>query len=162
MIYSYSTDGGATWSGAKKITPAGSAQWQPWSGVTQDGSTLWVAYYDRSYNNCEFTGCNDITLANVNNPWSNVPTIGHRRITTSSMPNLIPANNPLEAGFLGDYMWLAVDARGRPKIVWADMRGRIAARGWGLTPPPHGFYLRATIKRWAMYREWYTKRSPGS
>jgi hypothetical protein len=31
-------------------------------------------------------------------------TIDRRRITTSSMPNLIPANNPVEAGFLGDYM----------------------------------------------------------
>jgi len=24
----------------------------PWSGVTPDGSTLWVAYYDRSYGAC--------------------------------------------------------------------------------------------------------------
>jgi len=123
VFYSSSTDGGAHWSVARRITPAGSAQWQPWSGVTRDGSTLWVAYYDRSYGNCEFTGCNDITLANVHNPWSNVPSIGHHRITTGSMPNLIPTNNPLEAGFLGDYMWLAVDARGRANIVWADTRG---------------------------------------
>jgi hypothetical protein len=33
------------------------------------------------------------------------------------------ANNPIEAGFLGDYMWLTVDAMGRPNIVWADTRG---------------------------------------
>jgi hypothetical protein len=39
------------------------------------------------------------------------------------MPNLTTANNPLEAGFLGDYMWLALDARGRPNVVWADTRG---------------------------------------
>jgi hypothetical protein len=123
VFYSHSTDGGASWSAARKITPAGSAQWQPWSGVTRDGSTLWVAYYDRSYGNCEFTGCNDITLANVHNPWSNTPSVGHHRITTSSMPNLTAANNPLEDGFLGDYMWLAVDARGRANIVWADTRG---------------------------------------
>jgi hypothetical protein len=123
VFYSSSTDGGSHWSAARKITPAGSAQWQPWSGVTQDGSTLWVAYYDRSYGNCEFTGCNDITLARVSHPGSSAPSIDRRRITTSSMPNLIPANNPVEAGFLGDYMWLAVDARGRPNIVWADTRG---------------------------------------
>jgi hypothetical protein len=123
VFYASSTDGGAHWSAAIQITPAGSAQWQPWSGVTRDGSTLWVAYYDRSYGNCEFTGCNDITLANVHQPSSNAPSIGHHRITTSSMPNLIVANNPLEAGFLGDYMWLAVDALGRPNIVWADTRG---------------------------------------
>ena len=123
VFFSHSSDGGASWSAARKITPAGSAQWQPWSGVTRDGSTLWVAYYDRSYGNCEFTGCNDITLANVRNPSSNAPSVGHHRITTSSMPNLTAANNPVQQGFLGDYMWLAVDARGRANIVWADTRG---------------------------------------
>ena len=123
VFYSHSTDGGATWTAARKITPAGSAQWQPWSGVTRDGSTLWVAYYDRSYGNCEFTGCNDITLASVHHPWSNTPSVSHHRITTSSMPNLTATNNPVQDGFLGDYMWLAVDARGRANIVWADTRG---------------------------------------
>jgi len=39
------------------------------------------------------------------------------------MPNLTPTNNPVEAGFLGDYMWVATDARGRPHVVWADTRG---------------------------------------
>jgi hypothetical protein len=39
------------------------------------------------------------------------------------MPNLTPANNPVQAGFLGDYMWLAVDNRGRAHVVWADTRG---------------------------------------
>ena len=40
------------------------------------------------------------------------------------MPNLVPSNNPVEAGFLGDYMWLAVDPRGKPLVVWADTRGQ--------------------------------------
>jgi hypothetical protein len=40
------------------------------------------------------------------------------------MPNLVTANNPLEAGFLGDYMWVAVDGNGNPHVVWADTRGR--------------------------------------
>ena len=95
----------------------------PWSEVTSDGSTLWVAYYDRSYGNCEQTGCNDITLAKVVHPTSNAPVIGHSRVTTNSMPNLTTANNPVQAGFLGDYMWLTVDSRGRPNVVWADTRG---------------------------------------
>jgi hypothetical protein len=123
VFYSFSVNHGATWSSATKITPAGSAQWMPWSAVAPDGSTLWIAYYDRSYGTCEQTGCNDITLARVLHPASNEPSIGHRRITTSSMPNLTRANNPVEAGFLGDYMWLTVDARGRPNVVWADTRG---------------------------------------
>ncbi len=95
----------------------------PWSGVTPDSSTLWVAYYDRSYGNCEQTGCNDITLAGVKNPASANPAISYQRVTTSSMPNLVVANNPIQAGFLGDYMWLAVDAKGQPNIVWSDTRG---------------------------------------
>jgi hypothetical protein len=123
VFYSYSTNGGATWSAATKLTPAGSAQWMPWSAVAPDGSTLFVAYYDRSYGNCEQTGCNDITLARVTNPATASPKVSFDRVTTSSMPNLLPGNNPLEAGFLGDYMYLAVDANGFPNIVWSDTRG---------------------------------------
>jgi hypothetical protein len=91
--------------------------------VSPDGSRLFAAYYDRSYGNCELTGCNDITLAEIGNPTSATPSIRHRRITTSSMPNLTATNNPNEAGFLGDYMWITLDTQGRPNIVWADTRG---------------------------------------
>ncbi len=127
VFYSFSTDGGATWSAATNLTPASkfgaNAQWMPWSAVAPDGSTLWVAYYDRSYGNCETTGCNDITLAKVKSPASGSSKVSYRRLTTSSMPNLVPANNPLEAGFLGDYMWVTVDGKGTPYVVWADTRG---------------------------------------
>ncbi len=127
VFYSYSTNGGATWSAAKNLTPKSkfgpTAQWMPWSGVTANGRTLWVAYYDRSYGNCETSGCNDITLAAVKSPATGSATVSYHRITTASMPNLVVANNPIEAGFLGDYMWLTVDAMGRPNIVWADTRG---------------------------------------
>ena len=127
VFYSYSTNGGATWSAATNLTPKSkfgpTAQWMPWSGVTANGRTLWVAYYDRSYGNCETTGCNDITLAAVKRPATGSPTVSYQRITTASMPNLVVANNPIEAGFLGDYMWLTVDAKGQPNIVWADTRG---------------------------------------
>ena len=125
VFFSVSIDGGATWGPAVNVAPASkfgpSAQWQPWSAVTSDGRSLWIAYYDRSYGNCEFDGCNDITLARVR-PTAN-PIITYTRITTASMPNLTPANNPVQAGFLGDYMWVAVDSTGRPHIVWADTRG---------------------------------------
>ncbi len=82
VFYAYSTDGGATWSSTFQITPAGSAQWQPWSAVTHAGNVLWVAYYDRSYGNCEFDGCNDITLARIKNPSSPSPQIAFQRLTT--------------------------------------------------------------------------------
>jgi hypothetical protein len=124
VFYSFSTNGGAAWSVAFKLTPAGSAQWMPWSAVAPDGKTLWVAYYDRSYGSCESTGCNDITLAKIKNPASGSPSVSYQRLTTSSMPNLVPANNPLEAGFLGDYMWVTVDNKGNPYVVWADTRGQ--------------------------------------
>jgi hypothetical protein len=124
VFYAYSTDGGATWSETRQITPAGSAQWQPWSAVVSSGRRLWVAYYDRKYGQCEFTGCNDITLVEIENPTSSSPDMSFRRLTTSSMPNLTPANNPVQAGFLGDYMWVTVNKHGTPYVVWADTRGR--------------------------------------
>ena len=124
VFYNYSTDGGATWSNPRKLTPRGSAQWMPWSAVSPDGRTLWVAYYDRKYGTCEMTGCNDITLARIQNPASRWATVSNQRLTTSSMPNLVPANNPVQAGFLGDYMWVTVDIYGNPYVVWADTRGQ--------------------------------------
>jgi len=122
ILYAYSTDGGATWSSSYNLTPAGSAQWQSWSAVTPEGK-LWVAYYDRSYGNCEYDGCNDITVVRVTNPATASPSTTYQRVTTSSMPNLTPANNPVQAGFLGDYMWVTTNDKGRPLIVWSDTRG---------------------------------------
>ena len=127
VFYAHSTDGGATWSSPFNVTPKArfgvTAQWQAWGAVTADGRTLFVGYYDRSYGTCETTGCNDITLATVEHAATASPSIKYTRITTSSMPNLVPANNPIEAGFLGDYMWVSVDVHGNPLIVWADTRG---------------------------------------
>jgi len=127
VFYAYSTDGGATWSNTVDVTPAAklgkNAQWMPWSAVAPDGKKYYVAYYDRSYGNCETTGCNDITLATIEKAATASPTIKYQRITTSSMPNLVVANDPLEAGFLGDYMWVSTDSHGKPSISWADTRG---------------------------------------
>jgi hypothetical protein len=128
VFYSFSTNGGTTWSPTANVTASlgETAQWQPWSDVMGDGSALQVAFYDRHYGNCEFTGCNDITLATISNPRSTKPSMDFQRITTSSMPNLIPANNPLQAGFLGDYMWVEVSRHNfnqdTTHIVWADTR----------------------------------------
>jgi hypothetical protein len=128
VFYAFSTDGGATWSTAANLTAANrfgkTAQWMPWSAVSPDGRSLWVAFYDRSYGSCETTGCNDITLARVSRAATKSPSFAYTRLTTSSMPNLLPSNDPLEAGFLGDYMWVTVDNRGNPYVVWADTRGQ--------------------------------------
>jgi hypothetical protein len=123
VFYAYSTNGGASWSDPVQVTPEGNAQWQPWSDVAAHGRTLWIGYYDRSYGDCETEGCNDITLVGVTNPATSTPDVEHTRLTTDSMPNLVIANNPLQAGFLGDYMWVEADNGGRAHVVWADTRG---------------------------------------
>lgn len=127
VFMAVSTDGGVTWGPTIDVTPASrfgpSAQWMPWSAVAPDGRKLYIGYYDRRYGNCETTGCNDITMATVGNPASASRSFEYTRITTSSMPNLVVANNPVQAGFLGDYMWVTVDRRGQPYVSWADTRG---------------------------------------
>ena len=130
VFYSFSTNRGTTWSPTVTVTPRSrlgeNAQWQPWHDVAGDGSKVYAAFYDRQYRDCEFTGCNDITLATISNPRSSSRRIRYKRITTGSMPNLIPANNPLQAGFLGDYMWVEVSHHNFNQrdvhIVWADTR----------------------------------------
>lgn len=130
VLYAFSTNRGATWSPTVTVTPRSrlgeTAQWQPWSDVMGDGSILQAAFYDRQHGDCEFTGCNDITLATIRNPRSANPRISYRRITTASMPNLVPANNPIQAGFLGDYMWVEVSRHNfnqrTTHLVWADTR----------------------------------------
>lgn len=127
VFYSWSTDDGASWSGPINITSGRlfgkTAQWQPWGSVSADGKSLYVAFYDRRFGECEFKGCNDITLATIKHPATS-PTFSYTRLTTSPMPNLVPANNPAQAGFLGDYMWVATFRNDAPYVVWADTRGR--------------------------------------
>jgi hypothetical protein len=128
VFYAFSTNGGLLWSPTINVTAklGKTAQWQPWHDVMGDGSKVQVAFYDRHYGNCEFTGCNDITLATISNPRSAKPSIKFKRITTSSMPNLTTANNPIQAGFLGDYMGVEVSRHNfnqrATHIVWADTR----------------------------------------
>jgi hypothetical protein len=128
VFYSFSTDRGKTWSATTLVTggrPFGkTAQWQAWGAVSPDGAKYYVGFYDRSHGPCEPSGCNDITLATIKQPASAHPVFAFRRLTASSMPNLIPANNPVQAGFLGDYMWVATLGNGAPYVVWASTDGR--------------------------------------
>jgi PASTA domain len=142
VFYAYSTDGGATWSDPATITPRANprfgetAQWAPWSAMAPNGH-LWVAFYDRSFGNCEFTGCNDVSAAEITNPASSSPTYRYYRVTTSSMPNLTAEANPIEAGFMGDRMHLEVDGQNRAHIAWTDTRPFA-----GTTPEEDVFYAR--------------------
>ena len=56
------------------------------------------------------------------------------------MPNLTPANDPVQAGFLGDYMFIQV-AGGAVHIVWADTRGV----GGSANPVPEEDVYYATV-----------------
>ena len=127
VFYAFSTNHGATWSATINVTPASrigrSAQWMPWSAVAPNGHNLFIAYYDRSHGRCEITGCNDITMATITRPATASAHVGYTRVTTASMPNLVVANNPVEAGFIGDYMWVSTDRNGHPSVAWADTRG---------------------------------------
>jgi hypothetical protein len=128
VFFVYSENGGSTWSAPVNVSPSSvsgtTAQWMPWSAAGPLGKTLWVAYYTREYGNCETNGCNDIVLAKIANPRNPSIAITYNRLTTSAMPNLVLANNPYQAGFLGDYMWVTADNSGRPYVVWADTRGK--------------------------------------
>jgi len=118
VFVSISKDRGVTWSGAKQVTRNMKAQWQPWGDVGEDGN-LYVGYYDRRFDQCEDTGCNDISLASSHGGknWSS------RRISTGSMPNVPCDANPFQCGFAGDYMSIQF-ANGKVYMVWADSRGR--------------------------------------
>jgi hypothetical protein len=133
----HSDDQGATWSPAKLVSSDDqhAAKWQPWLAVGPDG-IVYIAYYSRQFGGCETTGCNDIVLAAS---LDHGKTFKHVRITTSSMPNLVPANNPTQSGFLGDYMNIAANTEGA-YIVWADTRPHV-----GNIPTRNVFY--AFIKR---------------
>ncbi|HEX9245203.1 MAG TPA: sialidase family protein [bacterium] len=114
-----SGDGGQTWSSPTLVSnddKNGAAQWQSWMAVGPDG-TVYVAYYDRQFG-CESTGCNDITLAVSTNHGHS---FRHFRLTTDSMPNLTDANNPVQSGFIGDYMSVTANGSGA-YVVWADTR----------------------------------------
>jgi len=148
ILFRRSTDGGATWGATKLVTRVtgaqGSptdpnAQWQAWGDVAENGD-LTVGYYDRKYGGCEGSGCNDITLARSRN---NGGTWTYQRISTGSMPNLTPANNAVQAGFLGDYMW--TQAFGSSvHLAWADTRGVVGSAN--PTPEEDVYYATAPVR----------------
>ena len=100
VFYNYSTDGGATWSAAFKLTPAGSAQWMPWSAVVPDGKTLWGRLLRSQIRQLRVRPVATTSpLPRSRIPSTNSPSVSYQRLTTSSMPNLVPANNPVQTGF---------------------------------------------------------------
>ena len=113
-----SNDGGTSWSNPKLVNSDESAQYYPWGDVDESGN-LYVGYYTREKGTCETDGCLDFQLSTSTDDgasWSK------QRITTSSMPNLTPDNNPAQAGFIGDYNSISVAPFG-VLMTWADTRG---------------------------------------
>ena len=113
-----SSDGGASWGAPMLVNDDTSAQYFPWGDVDEDGD-LYVGYYTREKGSCETDGCLDFQLSTSVDGGA---TWQEQRITTSSMPNLTPDNNPAQAGFIGDYNSISVAPFG-VLMTWADTRG---------------------------------------
>jgi hypothetical protein len=120
VFASISNDGGANWNAPTKVTNSAdtAAQYFPWGSLGKKGN-LYVMYYDRRYGSCESSGCLDVTLATSTDNGAHWT---HTRITTGSMPNLTPVNNPFQQGFIGDYNSLTIGG-GKVWMAWADTRG---------------------------------------
>lgn len=130
IVRSVSTDGGATFSGTAtpvdqlpSVSRDGATptdQFWSWSAMNPRNSRVLVAYYDRSFGDCQATGCMDISLRR-----SNGSTV---RVTSESMPppNDFAAPNGYST-FFGDYMGLAVGSDGVAHPVWTDSRNPIFA-----------------------------------
>ena len=126
ILYSVSTDGGKTFSGASVdprngslVTNApgqvGTDQFWQWTAITNSG-TVAVDYYDRQYGRDEFNGSSDFSLSTSRNG-INILT---QRVTTSSMPAPTQFYGPKGGQFYGDYTGLTAVNDIHP--VWSDTR----------------------------------------
>lgn len=128
ILRSVSTDGGVTFTGTttpptdlEAVSQDGSVptdQWWQWSAENPRTGSVVTAYYDRSYDDCQSTGCMDISMRRASGSFV--------RVTSESMPpsNEFPASNGFST-FMGDYMGLAVGSDGVAHVVWTDSRNPI-------------------------------------
>jgi hypothetical protein len=128
ILRSVSTDAGATFTGTttppseleavSKDGDVATDQWWQWTAKNPTSGGVLTAYYDRSYGDCQATGCMDITLRRSNGSFV--------RVTNESMPpsNEFPDANGFST-FMGDYMGLAVGSDGIAHPVWTDSRNPI-------------------------------------
>jgi hypothetical protein len=122
ILLSVSSDGGATFTGARTdprtlatVNPdpgqATTDQFWQWAAFTRTG-LLAVSYYDRQFGSDEATGASDESLSGS----LGLAAFGTRRVTSSSMP----PPTEFSAQFLGDYAGLAADDVAHP--FWTDTR----------------------------------------
>jgi hypothetical protein len=122
IVYSVSSDGGATFTGTAadvRTMPvvtqdpgqATTDQFWQWESFTKNGK-LAVSYYDRQYGTDETTGYSDVSLSGT----GDLARFGTNRATSSSMPF------PTEFGglFFGDYTGLSAVDNAYP--LWMDTR----------------------------------------
>jgi len=125
ILRSVSTDGGLTFTGTatapaelEAVSNDGDVptdQWWQWSAENPRTGEVVTAYYDRSYGDCQASGCMDISMRRSNGSFV--------RVTDESMPpaNEFPAPNGYSV-FIGDYMGLAIGSDGVAHPVWTDTR----------------------------------------
>ena len=130
ILRSISSDGGSSFTGTttaadelEAVSNDGDVptdQWWQWTALNPKSGGVVTAFYDRSYGDCQATGCMDITLRRSNGTFV--------RVTDDSMPpsNEFPDVNGFSV-FMGDYMGLAVGNDGKAHPVWTDSRNPIFA-----------------------------------
>lgn len=130
ILVSVSNDSGATFTGTttdpRNLPSVTSApgqvttdQWWQWSAFNQKGELV-VSYFDRQYNNDEYTGFSDISLSASNN----IQKFAWVRVTGSHMPP--PTEFPDVNGaslFYGDYTGLTV-VNNVAHPLWMDTRNK--------------------------------------
>jgi hypothetical protein len=125
IVISTSTNGGATFNGAKtdvramptasNARQATSDQWFQWLDFTHGGRVA-VGYYDRQYGDDETTGFSDQSVAGADDLTGGE--FGVTRVTSASMP----APTQFGGVFWGDYGALAT-AGDSALPLWSDTRG---------------------------------------
>jgi hypothetical protein len=128
ILRSVSTDAGVTFTGAttppaelEVVSQDGEVatdQWWQWTALNPRTGGVATVNYDRSYGDCQASGCMDITLRRSDGSFV--------RVTNESMPppNDFPAANGFST-FFGDYIGLAIGSDGVAHPVWTDSRNPI-------------------------------------
>jgi Neuraminidase (sialidase) len=128
VFMSTSTDGGATWSGVKRVTSGAKDKWFPW--VTARGGHVAVAYQQETT-----TGHYVTRLAQSSNAgasWSQ-QTVSTAQSDANHSPWFragIPGCETC-ALFIGDYIGADIDTLGRVHVLWTDMRRDVSLPALG-------------------------------
>ncbi len=118
-----STDGGATWSAPVRVNNDATTndQWQPTLKVSEDGTTMFVGFYDRRRDpaNTMIDAFGAVATVDL---FTNTVTVGENfRITDTSFAPVFGSDGAVNPTYMGDYD-TADFANGKFYYSWADNR----------------------------------------